>query len=127
MLMLKKFVFEKEINTEFSQNKKDLRTTRTALSKKDRELKEKERQLEKIVAERDKLKSTCGRQQTEISTMSTEIETLQISVEGLHGSLLSQIKRHASLKAEQNKESQQYNDYENSDNSDLNPQYGKML
>lgn len=127
MLMLKRFVFEKEINADFSQNKKQLRIARTTLSKKVREIKNKEKELEKVKNERDGLKSQCSKQQSEMATMSTEIETLQISVEGLHGSLLSQIKRHASLKAEQNKESQQYNDYEKSDGIDVNPQYGKML
>ncbi|NWA73824.1 hypothetical protein HX775_18120 [Serratia proteamaculans] len=127
MLMLKKFVFEKEINSEFSQNKKQLKLAKTTLSKKERELKDKEKEFESVTREVNEFRARCSKQQSEISTLNIEVETLQISVDGLHGSLLSQIKRHASLKAERNKDTQQYNTYEKSDESPTNTQYGKML
>jgi len=127
MLMLKKFVFEKEINSDFSKNKKELRIAKAALVKKEKEVAEHCKKLNKSEKERELLQGQCSKNQSEISNLRLEISTLQISVDGLHGSLLLQIKRHASLKAEQDKGGQQYNDYDNKGDDLANSQYGKML
>lgn len=115
MLILKRFVFEKEINSEAKVMRTTIKNSTRQTNKNKLEIAEQKKRIDSLEIELDKYKKSCESKSNEISGLNTEIDTLQIALDATHGSMKSAIRRYAESKASAEKSSTSYNQYESNE------------
>jgi len=121
MVILKKFVFEDEIQSEFKTNKKNLKSSRTLLTKANNALDENQKALDKLKRKNSALERQEVESKKNINDMCHEIDVLQAIIEQLNANSISISKRYLVLKA---KQSNDYND--DNDDNHINNETGYM-
>ncbi|PUW12503.1 hypothetical protein AUN02_02935 [Cronobacter sakazakii] len=108
-LILKKFVFEKEIASDYQALKKEKRNLCREGTKKDKLIKKKTEECNHLNEKYSKLKIICDQLQAKIIELKSEVESLENSIEIVYGQMHDQVKRYGALKRQSEVKGKQYN------------------